>query len=171
MPVEVNEQSALWREDSAVWELIAGELVLQQNTAAARSSALLLAEARARAADAAGLTRGSDLDKAGHAMIGCTLALALAARSEAPSEQPAESYAADLAADIAWGAQEPDAQDLDRLTEAIGRFADGDQPDAARRIMKLAVRAGGYAAGLSPHITRRRQRRDLLEPPTSGTEQ
>jgi hypothetical protein len=28
---------------------------------------------------------------------------------------------------------------------------------------ELAVRAGGYAAGLSPFISRRRQRRDVVE--------
>jgi len=164
MRIDVDEPEALWREDSAVWEIIAGELVLQGKGPMSGNSQLLLEEGGSRAGEAAGLTRAGDLDNAGHAMIGCSLALTLAARAEGPGEPPVETFAADFAADIAWAAREPDAGDLERLAEAIGEFADEQQPEAARGIRDLAVRAGSYAAGLSPHITRRRQRRDLIEP-------
>jgi hypothetical protein len=164
MKIDVDEPGALWREDSAVWEIIAGELVLQGNGPMSGNSRLLLEEGRSRAGEAARLARAGDLDNAGHAMIGCSLGVALAARAEGPGEPPVEAYAADFAADIAWAAREPDAEELDGLAEAIGGYADEQQPEAARGIGDLAIRAGSYAAGLSPHITRRRQRRDLLEP-------
>jgi hypothetical protein len=167
--IEIDEPGALWREDSAVWEIIAGELVLQRNSPMSSSSRLLLEEGRVRAAEAARLAGAGDLDNAGHAMIGCSLALALAGRAERPGAPPVEQFAADFAADIAWAAREPNAEELDRLAEAIGGFVDAEQPEAARGIGDLAVRAGSYAAGFSPHITRRRQRRDLVDPPPLGT--
>lgn len=164
MRIEADEAGALWREDSAVWEIIAGELVLQRDSCAPRSSPLLLDQAKSRAAEAARLSRAGDLDNAGHAMIGCSLALAHVARAEGPGDTPVEHHAADLAASIAWEAHEPNAEDLERLAEAIDAFSDEGLTESARPIMDLAIRAGGYAAGLSPHIERRRQRRDLLEP-------
>lgn len=153
-----------------MWEIIAGELMLQRSSSLVGSPGLLLEQGEARAAEAARLTRSGDLDNAGHAMIGCALALAHAALAEGPGGPPVEHHAADLAARIAWEAHQPDPAELERLAEAIHAFAAAEQPDAARRIMDLAIRAGGYAAGFSSQISRRRQRRDLLEPSAGGIE-
>jgi hypothetical protein len=164
MGLEDEQLATLWTEDSAVAEIIAGELIMQQNSSIARDPRLLLERATTRAAEASRLAHAGNLDDAGHAMIGCALALALAARAGTPRVTPIEHYAADLAASVAWEAQEPDAEQLASLADSIEELAKDDEPEVTREVMNLAVRAGAHAAGLSIHISRRRQRRDLVEP-------
>lgn len=151
---------AVWREDAAIWEIVAGELVAQryQPVAEAGSDALA-ARAGVLAMRAGEVIRTGDLDAAGHALIGCAVTLALAALSSESSSTSVEVFASELAATVSWDAEAPSEAALVRLTEEIEAVAEPwvDGPT----LWELAVRAGAAAAGLSAHITRRRERRDL----------
>lgn len=177
MPVELKVQvqrqlmekpASPWREDSAVWEIIAGEVILQRSHLLARNVPALGVLAARRAAEAARLAEGHDLNGAGHAMIGCTVALALAARTAGAAEPPIEDYASELAGAISWQASEPSPSELARFARELRRLEDPGELEGRPTIWELAVRAGAHAAGLSPHIVRRRQRRDLLGPAEQG---
>lgn len=159
----------LWREDAAVWEIVAGELVAQRYEPLAEAGQPALAER----AGVLGLRAGTmvadgDLDAAGHALIGCSVTLGLAAlASEASDEMSVESFAAELAATVSWDAEQPSTRSLLELTEEIGAAA--DPALAGPSLWELAVRAGAAAAGLSPFITRRARRREPgAIPPARG---
>lgn len=160
---QFKEEATLWREDSPIWEIIAGEVVLQQDDSLAGDPQALTRMAAERAGDATRLMREGDRDGAGHALIGCSVALALATRVDDTRQMASiEDYASDLAGSLSWQAVQPTATGLERLAEQLTRLTN---PDVSRRgptPWELAVQAGGYAAAMSQHITRRRQRRDLL---------
>jgi hypothetical protein len=160
MEAQTINADAVWHEQSAIWEVIAGELVVQAMSSSDLGQRALESRARDRAVEARDLLRKDELDGAGHALIGCTLALALAAREETPSAESLEHYASDLAGTIAWVSAIPTAEDLDELVaELRGRaLRGGGRPT----LWELANLCGAYAAGLSPFITRRRERRDVL---------
>ena len=169
MEQEAKDPALVWHEDSAIWEIIAGELVLQHGDPIARDHDALLSRARERAGDALKSIGPGNLDAAGHALIGCSLALALAAHLEGGAQTPVPQYGSELAAAVSWQAVPPGEDDLTtlvaQLTEREGADPEGADPESGfgPTSWELAVRAGAFAAGLSPHITRRRQRRDLLE--------
>jgi hypothetical protein len=159
----MNQQEApgepVWREDAAIWEIVAGEMVAERYQPLGEASRGALAERagmlglRAREMVAEG-----DLNAAGHALIGCSITLGLAAlRTEATDQMSVESFASELAATVSWGAEPPTQDGLLILTEEIGAAAD---PEAGGpSLWELAVRAGAAAGGLSPYIKRRRARR------------
>lgn len=155
-----GKDAGVWREDAAIWEIVAGELVAQryQPVAEAGSDALA-ARAGVLAMRAGEVIRTGDLDSAGHALVGCAVTLGLAALSSESSSTSIEVFAAELAASVSWDAEAPSEAALVRLTEEIEAVAEPwvDGPT----LWELAVRAGAAAAGLSAHITRRRERRDL----------
>jgi hypothetical protein len=163
MEQEAKDPALVWHEDSAIWEIIAGEFVVQQADPIARDRTALLSRARERAAGARDSITAGNLDAAGHGLIGCALAIALAAWLEGGAETPAPNYASELAAAVSWQAAPPSEGDL---TVLISQLTERERSQPANGVgptsWELAVRAGAYAAGLSPHITRRRQRRDLL---------
>ena len=146
----------IWREDAAIWEIIAGELVAQRGNPIAGDPATLRERGRAGAADALARLRENDKDAAGHALIGAALALGLTAWTETAEETPLESFAGELAAAASYSSAEPTEEEL---AELVSELADG----GGETLWELAVQAGSYAAGLSPFITRRRRRRDLVE--------
>lgn len=160
---ELKSQAStfVWREDAAIWEIVAGELVAQRHQPAAESGKqALAARAGVLAMRADEVIRTGDLDATGHALIGCSVTLALAAlESEVAEGLSIESFASELAATVSWDAESPSAQDLTDLIREIAGLAEPwhDGPS----LWELAVQAGAAAAGLSPHISRRRQRRDL----------
>ncbi len=148
----------VWREDAAIWEIVAGELVAQRYEPQADASPeALAARAGVMAMRAGEVIRTGDLDEAGHALIGCSVTLALAALGSEADNLSIESFASELAATVSWDAEQPSAAALTALTEEIEAVAEPwvDGPS----LWELAVRAGSAAAGLSPYITRRSSRR------------
>jgi hypothetical protein len=105
--------------------------------------------------------REGDKDGAGHALIGSALALGLAAHDDSP--ETLESFAAELAAAASWSSAEPGEEELAQLTTSLAAGGPATAEDVAPTLWELAVLAGAYAAGLSPYISRRRQRRDVVE--------
>ena len=156
----MKESALIWQEDSAIWEIVAGELVAQHRNEIAGDALALVGRAREHAADALERLRAGDLDSAGHTLIGCALALGLAARASDDDSTPIENYGGELAAAISWQASQPGPADIERLITTLEHLA--DLPAEQPTYWELAVRAGAHAAGLSPYITRRRQRRDLV---------
>jgi hypothetical protein len=151
---------AVWREDAAIWEIVAGELVAQRYDPIADAGRVALIERAAMMAlRAKEVIRTGDLDATGHALIGCSVTLGLAALGTEDSETSIEVFASELAATVSWDAGAPSADALVKLTDEITASAEPwvDGPT----LWELAVRAGAAAAGLSPQITRRRERRDL----------
>ena len=166
MEQEAKDPALVWHEDSAIWEIIAGELALQHGDPIAKDHAALLSRARERAGDALKTIRAGNLDAAGHALIGCSLALALAAHLESGAQTPIPHYGSELAAAVSWQAVRPGEDDLTALIKQLAERKDAEPEKPEKEFgptsWELAVRAGAFAAGLSPQITRRRQRRDLL---------
>lgn len=155
-----GNDAGVWREDAAIWEIVAGELVAQRYQPVAETdSDALAARAGVLAMRAGEVIRTGDLDAAGHALVGCAVTLGLAALSSESSSTSIEVFASELAATVSWDAEAPSEAALVRLTEEIEAVAEPwvDGPT----LWELAVRAGAAAAGLSAHITRRRERRDL----------
>jgi hypothetical protein len=148
----------LWREDSAVWEIIAGELMVQHRSAASQDPAALMHRGREHAAEAMSLLAEEDRNQAGHALIGCALALALAARLQSEDPTPMKHYASELAAAISWQSVQPYPADVAAISSMLEGTHEGDLPT----LWEVAVRAGAYASGLSADIVRRRQRRDIV---------
>ena len=151
--------AAIWREDAAIWEIVAGELVAQRYEPVAEAgSEALVRRAGIMAMRAGEVIRTGDLDAAGHALIGCSVTLGLAALSTESTGMSIEVFASELAATVSWDAEPPSAGSLVKLTEEIEAVAEPwvDGPT----LWELAVQAGAAAAGLSAHITRRRDRRD-----------
>ena len=161
MVPEAQEPELLWQEDSAIWEIIAGELVVQHADPIVGDPAALMRRGREHAADALQLLRKGDRDSAGHAMIGCALDLAVAARAQSEDSSPIEHYASEFAATISWESSEPSEGDLEQLIKLL-EGEGTERPADLPTLWEVAVKAGAFAAGLSPYITRRRQRRDLL---------
>lgn len=159
--MRMNGSGAMvWREDAAIWEIVAGELVAQRYEPIAEAGRdALISRAGMMALRAGEVIRTGDLDAAGHALIGCAVSLGLAALGSEDSETSVEVFASELAATVSWDAVAPSPEALVRLTEEISSAAEPwvDGPT----LWELAVRAGAAAAGLSAHITRRRARRDL----------
>jgi len=158
---EVKRPELIWQEDSAIWEIVAGELVVQHTDPVSGDPAALMRRAREHVADAIERLRSDDKDSAGHTLIGCAVALGLAARAQSENESPIERYASELAAGISWQAHEPS---IEELNEVLGLLdSSGDVPVAELpTLWEVATRAGACAAGLSSFISRRRQRRDLV---------
>ena len=151
--------AAIWREDAAIWEIVAGELVAQRYEPFAEAgSEALVRRAGIMAMRAGEVIRTGDLDAAGHALIGCSVTLGLAALSTESTGMSIEVFASELAATVSWDAEPPSAGSLVKLTEEIEAVAEPwvDGPT----LWELAVQAGSAASGLSAHITRRRDRRD-----------
>ena len=148
----------VWREDAAIWEIVAGELVAQRYESHAEAGAeALAARAGVMAMRAREVIRTGDLDAAGHALIGCSVTLALAALGTEDTGLSVEVFASELAATVSWDAEQPSLNQLTALTEEIEGVAEPwhDGPS----LWELAVRAGSAAAGLSPHISRRSSKR------------
>ncbi len=151
------EPAELWQEDAAIWQIIAGELLVEHRDAISHDPAELMRRGREHAAEAASLLEAGDRNQAGHALIGCVLALALAARLQSEDPTPIEPYANELAAAISWQSAAPSAREVRGLCAMLEGTHEGDLPT----LWEVAVRAGAYACGLSGDIVRRRQRRDL----------
>lgn len=154
-----QSNGVVWREDAAIWEIVAGELVAQRYEPLAEAGMEALAERAGFLGVRAGeMIKDGDLDSAGHALIGCSVTLGLAAlSSEASENMSVESFAAELAATVSWDAEAPSHQALVRLSKEIEAAADPEVDGPS--LWELAVRAGAGAAGLSPHIKRRSGRR------------
>jgi hypothetical protein len=154
----------VWREDSQVWEIIAGELLLQCGTPVASEPRVLVTMARVRVEDAMQKVRDSDPDGAGHALIGAALALGLADWGERLTGTTIEEYGEQLGEELSGRVRRATTYELASLGAAIDKRL---EPGRARDVPShwdLAVWAGGCASGLSDRISRRRERRDLLEP-------
>ena len=148
----------IWREDAAIWEIVAGEVVAQRYEPQAEAGPeALTTRAGVLAMRAGEVIRAGDLDAAGHALIGCSVTLALAALSPEAENLSVESFASELAATVSWDAEQPSPSALTALTEEIEGVAEPwhDGPS----LWELAVRAGAAGAGLSPHISRRSAKR------------
>ena len=158
----VQKHVMLWRETSPIWEIVAGEIVVQQYDSLGNDASVLAGRGAGRADEAAELAHENDLDAAGHALIGCAVALALAARAEMEEPTPIEPFVSDIAAAISWDAHEPDPVELAGLGDEIARCVGPTRGYGQPTLWELAVRAGSYAAGMSAHITRRRKRRDMM---------
>ena len=156
-----GNDGAVWREDAPIWEIVAGELVAQRYQPVAEAGdGALVARAGMMAMRAREVIHTGDLDAAGHALIGCSVTLGLAALSTDRRDSTGiEVFASDLAGTVSWDAGTPSETDLVRLTREIEELAEPWEDGPT--LWELAVRAGAAAAGLSPHITRRRDRRDL----------
>jgi hypothetical protein len=170
MDLKFEEAPGLWREDSAIWAIIAGEVLLQHDAPDAQNAPALIEVGASRAEEAAALMESDDLNAAGHATIGCAVSLALAARTQIAKETPVEAYASELAEALSWQASTPNSPTLIRLAEEIRAqavpFLGESGPDTSGRgptLWELALQTGGCAVGMSPHIIRRRERRDLVE--------
>jgi hypothetical protein len=161
MQAQPEKQLLLWRETSPIWEIVAGEIVVQQYDSLGNDSSVLAGRAAGRADEAADLASENDLDSAGHALIGCAVALALAARAEMEDPSPIEPFVADIAAAISWDAREPEPIEIASLGDEIAACVGPTRAFGCPTLWELAVKAGSFAAGMSPHISRRRQRRDL----------
>jgi hypothetical protein len=158
-----GKDAVVWREDAAIWEIVAGELVAQRYQPVAESgNEALVSRAAMMAMRAREVIHTGDLDNAGHALIGCAVTLGLAALSSESDSMSIEVFASELAATVSWDAEPPSEAALVKLTEEIEAVAEPwvDGPT----LWELAVRAGAAAAGLSAYITRRRERRDLALP-------
>lgn len=150
--------AVVWREDAAIWEIVAGELVAQRYEPIAEAGREALIErAKLMSIRAREVIRTGDLDATGHALIGCAVALGLAALDDESADTSVEVFAAELAATVMWDAGTPSPASLvalaDEITAATEPWVDGPT------LWELAVRAGAAAGGLSAHITRRRTRR------------
>ena len=155
-----GKEAAVWREDAAIWEIVAGELVAQRYEPVAEAGReALIGRAQIMAVRAGEVIRTGDQDAAGHALIGCSVTLGLAALRDESANTSVEVFASELAATVSWDADPPSTGTLVALTEEITAATEPwvDGPT----LWELAVRAGAAAAGLSAHITRRRLRRDL----------
>ena len=148
----------LWREQSTIWEIIAGELIVQQRDAVSGDPAALMLSGRERVTEAATLLEAGDPNHAGHALIGCAVALALAARIQSEDPTPIEHYASELAAAVSWQSAVPSVAAISELGSMIEGTHEGDLPT----LWEVAAKAGAYASGLSGEIVRRRERRDLV---------
>jgi hypothetical protein len=166
MQTQPEKNILLWRETSPIWEIVAGEIVVQQYDSLGNDASVLAGRAAGRADEAAELANSNDLDSAGHALIGCAVALALAARAEMEEPTPIEPFVSDIAAAISWDSREPDPLEIASLGDEIGSCIGPTHAYGCPTLWELAVRAGSYAAGMSAHITRRRERRDLV--PANG---
>lgn len=166
MQTQPEKNILLWRESSPIWEIVAGEIVVQQYDSLGNDASVLAGRAAGRADEAADLAHSNDLDAAGHALIGCAVALALAARAEMDEDSPIEPFVSDIAAAISWDSREPDPLEIAGLGDEIGRCVGPATGYGCPTMWELAVRAGSYAAGMSAHISRRRERRDLM--PSDG---
>lgn len=162
MQTQPDKQILLWRETSPIWEIVAGEIVVQQYDSLGNDASVLAGRGAGRADEAAELSMAGDLDAAGHALIGCAVALALAARAELEEPSPIEPFVADIAAAISWDAREPEPAEIASLGDEIARCVGPTRGYGCPTLWELAVRAGSFAAGMSAHITRRRKRRDLM---------
>ena len=170
MSMQFEEAKSLWREDSAIWAIIAGETLLQHDSPNSDDGPGLIELAASRADEAAAAMEAGDLNATGHSMIGCSVSLALACRTLTAVGTPIEAYTSELAEALSWQAFTPTAPDLTRIAEEIRAQAvpflgesGADTSGRGPTLWELAVRAGGQAVGLSPHIIRRRERRDLIE--------
>ena len=163
MTYPLKERTVLWHEDSAIWEIIAGEMVAQESNPISGDQAALVERAREGASDALGGLRAGNKDGAGHALIGAALALALAARVKMVDEVPIENFAGEFAAAVSWTATLPGEEEISLLISELQPDGIAISDETAPTLWELAVVAGGYAAGLSPFISRRRQRRDVVE--------
>jgi hypothetical protein len=155
----------VWGEDSEVAGIISGELVLQHTAPVASEPRVLVTMARIRAEDAVQKVRDGDFDGAGHALIGCSLALGLADWGERLNDTTIEEYGEQLGEAVASARRRATAYELTSLGAAIEQRL---EPSHARNVPShwdLAVWAGCCANGLSDQISRRRERRDLLELP------
>ena len=166
MQAQPQKHLLLWRETSPIWEIVAGEIVVQQYDSLGNDASVLAGRAAGRADEAADLSSDNDLDSAGHALIGCAVALALAARAEMEDPGPIEPFVADIAAAISWDAREPEPIEIASLGDEIAACVGPTRSFGCPTLWELAVKAGSYAAGMSAHITRRRQRRDVM--PANG---
>jgi hypothetical protein len=167
MGASVRVPAADWREDAAVWEIVAGELFVRRDERKpGGSNRTLLTQAREMAERAAEAAREDDLNAAGHALIGTTTRLGLTAiRVEANTASEIADFAAELGAMLSWDAgSQPSPAELEKLAHDIAAAtprAQGAPKGPGPTLWELAVRAGGFAGGLSPHIARRSERRDL----------
>jgi hypothetical protein len=155
-----GKEAVVWREDAAIWEIVAGELVAQRYQPVAEAgNEALISRAGLMAMRAREVIHTGDLDAAGHALIGCSVTLGLAALSSESDSMSIEVFASELAATVSWDAGPPSEAALVRLTKEIEDLAEPwvDGPT----LWELAVRAGAAAAGLTAHIVRRKERRDL----------
>ena len=155
----------VWSEASKVPDIIAGELALQHTSPVASEPRVLVTMARVRVEDAVQRVRDGDFDGAGHALIGCSLALGLADWGERLNDSSIEEYGEQLREAVASARRRATAYELTSLGAAIEARL---EPDHARQVPSqwdLAVWAGCCANALSDRISRRRERRDLLEPP------
>jgi hypothetical protein len=153
----------VWHEDSAIWEIIAGELIYQSGNPLADDQLALARRAWQGAVEAAGLLERGDADSCGHALIGSAVALGLAARNETAAGTSIEHYAGELASAISWQTNTPRADDLALLSSQLEERVGGGWGETTPTLWELAVRTGAHAGGLSGQITRRRQRRDMLD--------
>lgn len=167
MPLQFDEAASIWREDSPVWAIIAGELLLQGDQPVAQNRTAMIELGASRAEVAAASLDTGDLNAAGHSLIGCALALAIGARPEETVRDERTSlaaYASEFADALSWQVLQPTAPDLIRMADEIRSHVGGeDTATRGRTLWELAIKAGGLAVGLSPHITRRRERRDLID--------
>lgn len=162
MSAQFDEAASIWREDSPVWAIIAGELLLQGDQPIARNKTAMIELGASRAEVAAASLDTGDLNAAGHSLIGCALALALASRPDETTTLAA--YASELADALSWQVSQATAPELIRMADEIRAHVNGE--DTATRgstLWELALKAGGMAVGLSPQISRRRERRDLID--------
>ncbi len=162
MSAQFDEAASIWREDSPVWAIIAGELLLQGDQPIARNKTAMIELGASRAEVGAASLDTGDLNAAGHSLIGCALALALAARPDETTTLAA--YASELADALSWQVSQATAPELIRMADEIRAHVGGE--DTATRgstLWELALKAGGMAVGLSPKISRRRDRRDLID--------
>ncbi len=157
--MKTGTSKAVWREDASIWEIVAGEVVAQRYEPGADAGPeALTARAGVMAMRAREVIRSGDLDATGHALIGCSVTLALAALSSEADNLSVESFASELAATVSWDAEQPSVAQLTALTEEIAGVAEPWHDGPSQ--WELAVQAGSAAAGLSAHITRRSNRRD-----------
>jgi hypothetical protein len=159
--VQFDEAASIWREDSPVWAIVAGELLLQGDQPIAQNKTAMIELGASRAEVAAASLDTGDLNAAGHSLIGCALALALGARPDESTTLAA--YASELADALSWQVSKPTAPELIRMADEIRAHVNGE--DTATRgstLWELALKVGGMAVGLSPQIDRRRERRDLI---------
>jgi len=163
MSAQFDEAASIWREDSPIWAIIAGELMLQGDQPLAQNRAAMIELGASRAEVAAASLDTGDLNAAGHSLIGCALAISLAARDPELGSTLA-AYASEVADALSWQVSAPSAPELIRMADEIRAHING--PDTAKRgatLWELALKAGGMAVGLSPHISRRRERRDMID--------